>query len=416
MPRRSKAGRGEVTSILTAEQREAKTFALEKVRAPWMGILETANATFLLLIAERWFAAGPAAKSLLQTNSSVGLLLSPLIVVWVASRGWHAGLAAAWLFRVAAAAVIVGALAQSLWLFVAACVAAFICVAGAAPLFAALYDAHYIAIHRGELFSRNVVRRIIGGVIFALVAGKLLEIWPGAWRALLGVYALALLIAAACLSACPPAAVNTGAGTHPLRAFRHVRTDRVFRWTLVSWMLMGFANLTMFPLRVEYLANPDYGMHLTAGMIALLTSVIPNAARLLFTRLWGRLFDRMDFFLLRILLNTGFMLGILSFFTGGSLVGLVAGAVLFGISNAGADIAWSLWVTKLAPPGHATEYMAVHTFLTGFRGVIAPFVAFYLPAAYGIGPTAMLMAGLIAFASLLLLNERRSGTRLDISR
>jgi MFS family permease len=148
-------------------------------------------------------------------------------------------------------------------------------------------------------------------------------------------------------------------------------------------------------------------MHLEALSVALLTSIVPNIARLAFTRIWGRLFDRMNFFTLRILLNTGFMLGILSFFTGAGSAGLYIGAVLFGISNAGADLAWSLWVTKVAPPELTAEYMTVHTFLTGIRGIIAPFAAFYMAAAFGIGVTAVCMAALILAASLVLVRERQ---------
>src|SRR6185295_12806451 len=107
------------------------------------------------------------------------------------------------------------------------------------------------------------------------------------------------------------------------------------------------ATLMMSPLRVEYLANPKHGVTLhgqalTPSQIALLVGVIPNLARLALSPLWGWLFDRMNFFVLRITLNVGFALGAISFFVGGDLAWLVVGAVLFGISNAGADVAWSL--------------------------------------------------------------------------
>ena len=391
---------------MTIEQRESLTFRLERLRAFGMGVLETANATFLLLIAHRVFAAGPVTKAILQGNSSLGLLLSPLAVAWAAGRGMSAGRAAARLFAVAAVGTAVAAASPWLPMFVAGCMVAFVCVAAAAPLFAGIYEANYRADRRGDLFSRNIVVRIMGSVLFAWGAGALLEAAPGAWPAVLVSYAASLAVGAVCLRRCPEVPVTADEGAHPLRAFRHVRTDRVFRWTLVSWMLMGFANLTMFPLRVEYLTNKDYGLSLSADRIALLTSVIPNIARLCFTRAWGRLFDRMNFMTLRILLNTGFMLGILSFFTGGGTAGLVVGAVLFGISNAGADVAWSLWVTKFAPPGLTTDYMAVHTFLTGLRGVVAPFAAFHLAVHAGIGPTAVVMAVMILAASLVLVRER----------
>ena len=387
---------------MTVEQREALTFRLERFRALGMGVLETANATFLLLIAHRVFAAGPAVKGLIQSSGSFGLLLSPLIVIWAATRGLDAGRAASRLFAVGAVALLVAAATPWLPVFVGGCLAAFVCVAGAAPFFAGIYEANYRADRRGDLFSRNVMVRIAGSILFAWGAGWLLDRHQGAWPVVLVTYAVALGGGAACLRRCPAVVVRAGVGTHPLRSFRVVGEDPVFRWTLVSWMLMGFANLTMFPLRVEYLSNRRYGLDLSAEEVALLTSVIPNVARLCFTRAWGRLFDRMNFLTLRALLNTGFMLGILSFFTGGGMTGLVAGALLFGVSNAGADVAWTLWVTKFAPPGRVTEYMAVHTFLTGLRGVVAPFAAFYLALHAGIATTAVVMAGMILVASLIL--------------
>ena len=45
------------------------------------------------------------------------------------------------------------------------------------------------------------------------------------------------------------------------------------------------------------------------------------------------------------------------------------------ISGAGADVAWSLWVTKFAPPERVADYMSVHTFFTGVRGFLAPVTA-----------------------------------------
>ncbi|NDF01570.1 MAG: hypothetical protein EB034_25395, partial [Verrucomicrobia bacterium] len=50
---------------------------------------------------------------------------------------------------------------------------------------------------------------------------------------------------------------------------------------------------------------------------------------------------------------------------------MALGAVIFGVSNAGGDVAWSLWVTKFAPPERVADYMSVHTFFTGVRGVAA---------------------------------------------
>src|SRR5437764_1309324 len=82
---------------------------------------------------------------------------------------------------------------------------------------------------------------------------------------------------------CPSRPLTASGGTHPFHAFRYLRQDRIFRQTIISWIFLGFATLMMAPLRVEYLANPKYGVHvqgqvLTAFMVALLTGVIPNSA------------------------------------------------------------------------------------------------------------------------------------------
>ena len=394
---------------MSIEERERQTFRLERWRSIGMGVLETANSTFLILIAERWFNSGPGMKSVLQASGSVGMLLTPLVLIWAAKRAGGAGKSAARLFLAAALFVLLAACApgKDPALYVWGCLAAFVCVAAASPLFASIYEANYRADRRGDLFSRNVVIRILASVLFAKLGGMLLDHDISAWRWVLGGFAAALFAGAWCLRRSPVVNIQTSAGTHPLRAFRHVREDKVFRWTLVSWMFMGFANLAMLALRVEYLAATHYGLRLNAATVALLTSIIPNIARLAFTRVWGRLFDRVNFFTLRIVLNAGYMLGIISFFTGAGMSGLIAGAILFGISNAGADVAWSLWVTKVAPAGLTGEYMTVHTFLTGVRGVIAPFAAFYMAAHFGIPITAVCMTVLIILATLVLVRERQ---------
>ena len=133
--------------------------------------------------------------------------------------------------------------------------------------------------------------------------------------------------------------------------------------------------------------------------------VLPNLVRLLLSPLWGWLFDHLNFFLMRVVLNVGFAIGILAFFTSHDQAGLVAGAVIFGMSNAGGDVAWGLWVTKFAPPERVTDYMSVHTSLTGLRGVIAPLAAFHLLGIYSVANLGWACATLIVAATLLLLPE-----------
>ncbi len=393
------------------EQRTRLTFRWERWRSVTAGILESAGSTFLLLIAVRWFDAGATAKAMIAAGGSVGLLASPLVVSGVAALGWPVAMAASRLAMVGTVCFLVTALVPTLPVFVVGSVLAMACSAAVIPLMTQIYQENYPGTDRGRLFSKTMIIRIGVAAGFSQLAGTALS---GSnisqFRWLLLWFAVAYAFGSYCLSRCPSQPLTVAGGTHPFRAMRYVREDRLFRWTLGAWMLMGFANLMMIPLRVEYLANPRYGLALDVSLVALLVGVIPNLARLVMSPVWGRLFDRMNFFSLRVLVNFGFALGIVSFFTSHNTPGLVFGAIVFGISNAGGDVAWSLWVTKFAPPERVADYMSVHTFFTGVRGVVAPAVAFHLVRTLPMATLGWISAALIGGSMLMLLTEIKGGT------
>jgi len=169
-------------------------------------------------------------------------------------------------------------------------------------------------------------------------------------------------------------------------------------------MIMGFGNLMMIPIRVDYLANPVYGLEKSELVIAVLTLVIPNVFRLLLNPFWGRMFDRINLFLLRAVLNLFFAAGILIFFNSSTMTGMVIGQICFGIAHAGGDIAWGLWVTKLAPPNRVADYMSVHTFFTGVRGVLAPVIGFgVLASGLAVDSLSQMSGGLIILSAIMLI-------------
>jgi MFS family permease len=116
----------------------------------------------------------------------------------------------------------------------------------------------------------------------------------------------------------------------------------------------------------------------------------------------------MNFFLLRIILNVCFMAAIAAFFLRPGMPGFVLGSFFFGMAASGGNVAWSLWVTKIARPELVAEYMGVHTFLTGVRGLIAPFLAFYLIESMAIPDLAWWSLGLMLVASVMLAPEART--------
>lgn len=399
---------------MTARERKRLTYRYERLRAPASGILEAAAMTFLLLIAVRHFQSGAIAKAVIGGGASVGLMLGPWLVSRVQAIQWPASHAASRVALIGAALFLVAAVAPIEPVFVLSTACALACASISVPLMTQVYHENYPERERGTLFSRTVMIRIATTGLFSYFAGRALSHRTDQFQWILVVFAAAFGLAAWCLWRCPSRPLTHASGTHPFRSLRYVKEDRLFRQTLISWMLMGFANLMMLPLRVEYLANPDHGwridgLPLTAARVALLVGVVPNVARLVLNPLWGWLFDRMNFFALRITLNLGFMLGILFFFTSSSMTGLVLGAICYGASHAGGDVAWSLWVTKFAPPQRVADYMSVHTFFTGMRGVIAPVVAFQAVTLIPVSTIAWIAAALILAGTLLLFPELRFG-------
>ena len=392
-----------------SSSRTALTFRYESYRAVAAGIIETASATFLLLIAVRWFEAGALSKGLVAAGSGLGLLLTPVVVSKVEAARIPVSRAASQLALAGAVALGLAAIAPLLVIFVPASMMAMAAAGALIPLLTQIYQDNYPEQSRGRFFSRTVMIRIVSAAAFAYGAGQLLSWNIGAFRALLVVFCAALLFSSWCLAQIPSSPLHVSGGRHPFRALKYARDDEMFRTTLIAWMLMGFANLMMLPLRVEYLANPRYGLAMRPDTIALLTGVVPNLARLVMSPFWGWLFDRANFFVLRMSLNLGFALGIASFFTSDSMQGLVLAAVVFGISVAGGDVAWSLWVTKVAPPERVADYMSVHTFFTGIRGLVAPIVGFALVARWSMAAVGWASAALIVAATLYLLPEVKRG-------
>ena len=76
------------------KNRTERTYYYELWRAGSAGVLETAGTTFLLLIAVRFYEAGPMAKALVAAGGSFGLMLSPLVVSLVTYGGWPVAKAA----------------------------------------------------------------------------------------------------------------------------------------------------------------------------------------------------------------------------------------------------------------------------------------------------------------------------------
>ena len=93
------------------------------------------------------------------------------------------------------------------------------------------------------------------------------------------------------------------------------------------------------------------------------------------------------------------------------MAGIYIGSVGYGLAMAGGNVNWSLWVTKFAPPGQESDYMTVHSFMTGVRGLVAPFVGFYMLNLISIQSWATIGSLLVALSIVLLFPISRLARR-----
>ena len=356
-----------------------RTFRNELLRSVPAGVLETLGSTFGMLVAVRVFEAGSMAKSTFLSATSGGLIASLFIVpLLLRSRSTVTKIAAKVQF-IAAACLTFSALApQSEITFITASSLGLFFFALQVPLQTQIYRLNYPERTRGKLFALTATTRSLAAAVFGFAGGWLLGWRLESYAWLLWAFAIASAVSGFWTYGLPamPWQMPEGSQGSLLSSWRWVRADRDFRTLLISWMIMGIGNLIAWSLLVEFLANPRHGHSLPTETVIEPTPTTPAARRVVFTYPWGLLFDRVNFFVVRASLNMIFAVACLCYYCGGSLGWWIAGMALFGIANAGGNVTWSLWVTKLAPKHAVAEYMSVHSFLTGVRGMIAPYLAF----------------------------------------
>lgn len=400
-----------------------KTFANDCLRQLAVGLLDTGPRTFFLLIAVQRFAADDLHKTLVSIPGAVGMLLSVLLVpllVRLSARARGKTTVLAVSRAVAGACFLLAAAFPTLeayvfWVFLAGLPNTI-----AYPLLTAVYHENYPRRVRGRLFAWAAMVHTGSSILFHALIGAWLQRDIGNYRAVLLCFGMASLAAAWSLFGMPAPARKAGApASRPdsgptglfresLSAFRWIRKDRMFAYMLFVWFVFGFAVMMISPLKVLFLTEPRHGLAYPAATVALVIGIIPEATRLLTTPVWARLFDRYNFVGIRMAINLILLAAIVAFFWGRTFPWLCVSAVLEGMMLAGGNIAWALWVTQVAPERHTAEYMAVHQFFTGVRGVIGTLLGIRLASLYGMEPVAWAAVLLVGLSVILMAPARRN--------
>jgi len=387
------------------------TYRNDLLRAPFMGILEAGWMTFALVIAIRYFDASETHKAFIAGAGPIGFLLTPVSLYIAASLRARPGTACAFVFGVAALLLIGASLAQSLLFFTFFAVMSQVSAVQQGPLMLQIYTENYTRAERGSRMTWPFIFTAAFSIGFALIGGRLLDRAIDAYHWIfITMLAAAAILAVACLKI-PSTPLSREHIGNPWQNLSLIWKDRFFGFLLGSWMLLGLGNLIALPIRIDYLANPVFGVNASNTTIAVLMLVIPAAARILSTKIWGLFFDRLHFVTTRNLLNLFFLASIGGFFFTKNLYILSLAMACQGIALGGGKIFWSLWVTKIAAEEKASSYMSIHMALTGLRGTLAPFIGYAILSHSTPGSVAVIGMSLITL-SILLFESVRHHSRL----
>ncbi|MEC7641299.1 MAG: MFS transporter [Nitrospinota bacterium] len=389
-----------------------RTYHYDLLRGGFDGVIDTGASTFALFIAIRYYHAGSQAKSLIAAAPWLGMVLSLLMVHYASRTPAKKSLCAAVPAALAGICLLAAAWMDSLLLFTFFIIAAYVCQTSLVPFLTSIYTDNYPPSKRGAFYS-NPLRLTVGvSILFSFAASQLLDLDLQYFTIVFSVLGVCGLGKAWAVYSMPSTKIEAGEHKHPFGNFKYVIQDRSFGYVLLTWFIMGFANLWIQPLRLDYLTSEAYGITGSAALVALIITIIPNGMRLIFIPFWGKLFDRMNFVVLRMVFNIIFACGVGFYFVTKNPVFIALGSMLIGIAFAGGSIAWNLWVTKYAPPGKAAAYMSVHVCLTGIRGTFGPMIGFW--AVEQVGPVTMglISASLMTLATLMLIPEIKHGRQL----
>ena len=398
-------------SSLTTSELHRRTYKYDLWRGFFEGVLSSGIQTFALFIAIRYYNAGEGLKSLIAAAPFIGMILSLPLVHYTAGKGLKKSFCSAVPSALASVCLIIAAWIPSLEFYALMITISYICRSAAIPYLTSIYSDNYPHLKRGASFSKPLLLTVAISSLFGLAGSLLLEMNIIYFNWVFTVVGISALAKAWAISSMPSKVIEKTSHNHPFGNFEYVIKDREFGYVLFTWFIMGFANLWVLPLRVDYVASSTYGIEASPLIVALIITIIPETIRFLFIPFWARLFDHMNFIVLRMILNVLFGMGIALFFISKNLLIIGAGSALIGLAFAGGSIAWALWVTKYAPPEKVSAYMSVHVCLTGIRGTIGPMIGYWTAAQVGATMTGWISCGLMILATIMLLPEIKHGRK-----
>lgn len=355
------------------------TFRYDCLRGVFNSIIYMGLMTIHGLISIRYFDAPSWLKGFIWGSDNVGRLIAPFILILGAKTHFQSSHLTSLFYIASAVTIIIAAMAPSLAIYALAIIVTQIIFTQPPQLMLHVYSTNYLASERGKLVSIMFLIGLTVGTFFSSQIGRWLDINLNYFRLVLTILAISALLAAFVTYQIPSESFKNQITPRSIwHNLSLLWKDRLFGWLIIGYIILGVGNMMVHPIRVEYMARQEFNIFASNKQIVFITVVVPGISMIVFTRVWGWLFDRLHFITTRLLVNAAFIISYITFFISTNLTLLTISSIFNGMATAAGMILWQLWVTKIAPQNQVSAYMSVHSATSGVKGLIAPQLGYFL--------------------------------------
>jgi hypothetical protein len=387
--------------------REKQTFRYDVLREGVCGFLDEGWLIIAVLIALRHFQAENWIKASLLAAPCVGMLCTPISLSFASRFKLGAERLCAIYYVLSGLALFLAATVPSLHYYTIGIIVAAFILSQRLPLITYIYSQNYRPDRKGRLVSSAFITLYIVGIFYSETGGYILDLNFNYYRWILIAMGCAALIAAWSCTQMPHTPLHKTSPTNPWKTISVLWEDKLFSQLISAWGLFGMSMLMLQPFKVEYLANIDYGLNLSNTWITRINYIIPAITYILSVKIWGRLYDKLNFLSIRIIVNFIFLTGVMLYFQSSNPYIIAVGAGFLGLGLGGGKITFSLWVTELAPPDKISSYMSANLAIAGLRGMMAPYLGYYLVEHIGLNALCVCCGGFIIISSLMFYSTKK---------
>lgn len=357
--------------------RAENTYRFDRLRDGLQGMLVAGFHSFALSVAIRVFHSNPWIKASIAAAEHVGYFFNATTLYLASKWQLRTTRALTWCFGFSAACLIGASWATTATFFALSIVLAKIAYRQYPTLMSEVYTQNYAPGERGQRLVVGLALSALSGMIFSYAGGRFLDVCLAHYRWIFGWMALVACACAYLFIKIPSRRTQAGDVEKCAVAYWPLLwRNSLFGVLKLGWIFLALGNAMTLPIRVEYLANPKYGINASNATLSVIIFIIPALAQMLTLRLCGRAFDTMPFTTFRVRLNWLWVLGLILYFCCHNLWLIGLGSAMVGVAMGGGMLAWSLWVTKIAEPEKVGAYMSVHTSISGLQGLLSPFVGY----------------------------------------